>query len=148
MGRPDRVAATASGPTSELDREPRSIAILRARTGLGDLLCSVPALRALRSRLPRAHVALITYPEMAPVVARQRAYVDELLAFPGWPGIPERPVRGDELPRFLARCRARRFDLALQMYGARPAANEALERLGARRTGGFLPPGAVPRAPD
>jgi ADP-heptose:LPS heptosyltransferase len=56
--------------TRELDREPASVAILRARTGLGDLLCGVPALRALRSRLPRAHVALITFAEMAPVVER------------------------------------------------------------------------------
>jgi ADP-heptose:LPS heptosyltransferase len=125
-----------------LDSEPRSIALVRLRTGLGDLLCSVPAVRALRARLPAAHIALITFAEMAPVVARQRPYVDELIAFPGWPGIPERPVDDDALPRFLAGCAERRFDLAIQMYGARPAANLVTEALGARRIAGFFTPGA------
>src|SRR5919206_2243168 len=131
----------------ELDREPARIAILRARTGLGDLLCSVPALRALRARLPNAHIALITFAEMAPVVERQRAYVDELLPFPGWPGIPERPPRRREIAPFLASCRERRFDLAVQMYGGRPAANDVVERLGARRTAGFFLAGPEPEPP-
>src|SRR4051794_37665116 len=82
---------------SVLDGEPRSIAVVRLRTGLGDLLCGVPGLRALRARLPAAHVALITYPEMGPIVERQRAYVDELIPFPGDPGIPERPPRTAEI---------------------------------------------------
>jgi ADP-heptose:LPS heptosyltransferase len=126
----------------ELDFEPESIALVRLRTGLGDLLCSVPAVRALRARLPGAHIALITFAEMAPVVARQRCYVDELLSFPGWPGIPERPVDSAAVPRFLEECAHRRFDLAIQMYGARPAANEVTASLGARRTAGFFTPGA------
>jgi len=124
-----------------LDDEPRSIAVVRLRTGLGDLLCTVPALRALRARLPAAHVALITFAEMRDVVDRMRPWVDELMAFPGHPAIPERPVRWSEVPGFYANARARRFDLALQMYGANPAANEVTERLGARRTGGFFVPG-------
>jgi ADP-heptose:LPS heptosyltransferase len=131
----------------ELDREPRSVAIVRARTGLGDLLCGVPALRALRARLPRARVVLITFAEMAPVVDRQRAHVDELLPFPGWPGIPERPPRRHEIRGFLERCRERRFDLAVQMYGGRRAANEVVERLGARRTAGFSVSGTRPEPP-
>lgn len=141
-GPPGPGAGVAGSAGRELDREPRSIALVRLRTGLGDLLCSVPALRALRGRLPNAHIALITFPEMAPVVARQRAYVDELLAFPGWPGIPERPVDRGAVPGFLARCAERSFDLAVQMYGARPAANLVTEALGARRTAGFFTPGA------
>jgi ADP-heptose:LPS heptosyltransferase len=135
------------GVLRELDGEPASIAILRARTGLGDLLCGVPALRALRARLPGAHVALITFAEMAPVVERQRQYVDELLPFPGWPGIPERPPRHGEIEAFLAGCRARRFDLAVQMYGGRRAANAVVERLGARRTAGFFAAGTRPEPP-
>src|SRR5215217_6854727 len=118
-----------------LDDEPRSIAVVRLRTGLGDLLCTVPALRALRGRLPEAHVVVITFAEMHDVVDRMRPWVDELMAFPGHPGIPERSVRWSEVPRFYASARARRFDLALQMYGANPAANEVSDRLGARRTG-------------
>jgi ADP-heptose:LPS heptosyltransferase len=125
-----------------LDDEPRSVAVVRLRTGLGDLLCGVPGLRALRARLPRARIALLTYAEMAPVVERQRAYVDELIAFPGDPGIPERPPRDAETEPFYAAMRARRFDLAIQAYGARPAANAVTARLGAGGTAGFFTPGA------
>lgn len=124
-----------------LDVEPRSVAIVRLRTGLGDLLCSVPALRALRARLPGARVTMITFPEMAPVVERQRPWVDELMAFPGYPGIPERRPDVAGIGAFLAQARRRRFDLAIQMYGSRPAANELTALLGARRTAGFFMPG-------
>jgi ADP-heptose:LPS heptosyltransferase len=124
-----------------LDDAPDSIAIVRLRTGLGDLLCTVPALRALRAKLPSAHVVLVTFEEMREVVDRMRPWVDELLPFPGYPGIPERPAQHADIARFFAAARARRFDLALQMYGANPTANEVTERLGANRTGGFFVPG-------
>jgi ADP-heptose:LPS heptosyltransferase len=129
-----------------LDEPIRSVVLVRARTGLGDLLCTAPALRALRARLPRAHVALLTYAEMRPVVERLPG-VDELLELPGWPGIPERPVDEAALAPFLERVRARRFGLAVQMYGANAAANELTEALGAARTAGFFVPGTIPR-PD
>lgn len=114
---------------------------MRPRTGLGDLLCTVPALRALRARLPSATVTLVTFEEMAPVVERMKPWVDELLPFPGYPGIPERPPREADIEPFFERARRRRFDLAIQMYGLRPEANVVTERLGARRTAGFLSPG-------
>lgn len=120
---------------------PRRIAVLRARTGLGDLLCGVPALRALRHAAPEAQVTLVTYPEMAGVVDRMAPWVDELLAFPGFPGIPERPPRPEAWDAFVAAARDRSFDLALQCYGANTAANRATAALGAARTGGFFLPG-------
>jgi len=123
---------------SALDDEPQSIAIVRLRTGLGDLLCTLPALRALRRRLPRAYIALVTYPEMAEVAGRMRPWVDELIGFPGYPGIPERPPRRAQIAPFFQAARERRFDLALQMYGASRAAVEVTARIGARHTGGFL----------
>jgi ADP-heptose:LPS heptosyltransferase len=119
----------------------RRVLLVRLRVGLGDLLASVPALRALRAARPDAEVTMLTWAEVAPVVARMAAYVDELLDFPGWPGVPERPPRPAELPRFLAEVRRRRFDLAVQMYGGQAAANQVTERLGARRTAGFFTPG-------
>jgi ADP-heptose:LPS heptosyltransferase len=125
----------------------RRIALVRLRVGMGDLLASVPALRALRAARPDAEVVLITWPETAPVVERMAAYVDELLPFPGYPGIPERPPDLDGLERFLAATRRRRFDLAVQMYGGQPSANEVTIRIGARRTAGFFTPGAWPADP-
>lgn len=128
-----------------LDSQPGSIAVVRLRTGLGDLLCTVPALRALRARVPRAHIALVTYAEMAPVVDRMRAWVDELVPFPGDPDIPERPSAPAQVrDAFYAAMRARGFDLALQAYGARTAANRVTERLGARTAGGFFVTGEWP----
>jgi ADP-heptose:LPS heptosyltransferase len=129
-----------------LDDEPQTIAIIRPRTGLGDLLCTVPALRALRQRLPRAHIALVTYAEMSDVVERMSPWIDELIGFPGYPGIPERPPLRAQIAPFFEAVRARRFDLALQMYGANRAAVEVSARFGARRTGGFIAPGEL--APD
>ena len=137
-----RPPAPTPGSHRVLDSEPRSVVLVRLRTGLGDLLCSVPAVRALRARLPDAHIALMTFAEMAPVVERQKPYVDELIDFPGWPGIPERPVRHDAIPLFLDTCAQRGFDLAVQVYGARPEANAVTESLAARQTAGFFTPGA------
>lgn len=48
----------------------------------------VPALRALRARLPTARVAMITFEEMWPTVERMSGLVDELVPFPGYQGIP------------------------------------------------------------
>ncbi|MDP9022555.1 MAG: glycosyltransferase family 9 protein [Actinomycetota bacterium] len=123
------------------DPSVRRVAVVRLRVGLGDLLASVPALRALRQARPDAHVTLVTWPEVAPVIQRQRAYVDELLAFPGHPGIPERPPW--PLDAFVAECRRREFDLAIQMHGRAAAANEVNALVGARRTSGFVKAGAI-----
>jgi ADP-heptose:LPS heptosyltransferase len=69
------------------------------------------------------------------------AWIDEMLPFPGHPGIPERPPRLEEIEPFFTAVRARRFDLAIQMYGAPPVLNRVTARLGARRTAGFFSPG-------
>ena len=120
----------------------RSVLLVRLRVGLGDLLCTVPALRALRDSRPDLHVALATWPEMAGVVARMAPWVDELVPFPGAPGIPERPPDGT-LPQWLAAMATRRWDLALQVYGDNPAANAITAATGAALVGGFAPTGAA-----
>jgi ADP-heptose:LPS heptosyltransferase len=70
--------------------------------------------------------------------------VDELLPFPGADGIPERPPDPAGWEPFLAAAAERRFDLALQVYGDRPAANDVAAALGARLVGGFAPTGWEP----
>jgi ADP-heptose:LPS heptosyltransferase len=121
------------------------IAVMRALPGLGDLLCAVPALRALRRSSPAARITLIALPATAPIVARFHAYIDELLPFPGFPGIPEAPSDRPSLDEFLAAARGRAFDLVLQMHGSGRTSNAFVALLGARRVAGFFPPdGAAP----
>lgn len=129
------------------DPRVRRVAVVRLRVGLGDSLCSVPALRALRAARPDVHVTMVTWAETRPVVARMRAYIDELLAFPGYPGIPERPPDDAALPGFVREVRARGFDLAVQAYGDNAVANQVCTLLGAARVGGFAPSGWCPSAP-
>jgi ADP-heptose:LPS heptosyltransferase len=124
----------------------RRVALVRLRVGLGDLLCSMPALRHLRETRPDVRVSLITWPEMAPVVERMGNTVDDLLPFPGAEGIPERTPDPDAWPSFVAAAADRHFDLALQVYGDRPAANRVAAALGARLVGGFAPTGWKPPA--
>lgn len=120
----------------------RRVAILRALPGLGDFLCAVPALRALRVALPGAHVTLIGLPAVRPLVERFSAYVDHLAELPGFPGLPEIKCDVRALMRFLTRMHASRFDLAVQMHGSGGITNVLVALLGARTTAGFYVPGA------
>src|SRR5690606_21904931 len=108
---------------------------------LGDLLCAVPALRALRAAYPAARITLIGLPWAATLLERLR-YVDDFVAFPGFPGLPETEPKLAELPAFIARSEARRFDLVVQMHGRGDVTNPIVAGLGARHVAGFRAPGA------
>jgi len=114
----------------------RNVIVFRALQ-LGDMLCAVPALRALRAALPDARIVLTGLPWAAQFAQRFDAYVDEFIPFPGHPLLPEQAVRHDELTAYYAAICDRRFDLALQLHGSGDVTNHIVSGFGARMMAGF-----------
>jgi ADP-heptose:LPS heptosyltransferase len=123
---------------------PRRIVVFRALQ-LGDMLCAVPALQALRQGAPHAHIALIGLPWAQAFVERYAGLVEELIVFPGAIGFPEQAETNAGLADFFARMRARRFDLAIQLHGSGGVANDLLLELGAKAQAGFVQPDEAQR---
>ncbi len=113
----------------------RKIAIVRALF-LGDLLCATPAWRTLRQRFPEAEITLIGLPWARDLVARL-PYIDQLLPFPGYPGIPEVEYCAERTDAFLCVARAYAYDLAIQMQGSGGISNGFVAGLGARISMGY-----------
>lgn len=116
---------------------PARIAIFRA-LNLGDMLCAVPAFRALRRHLPQAHITLIGLDSARPVMERYSAYLDELILFPGDAAFPEQEVQGSALPGFYQAMRARHYDLILQMHGSGSRSNDIVQQMEPRQWAGFV----------
>jgi ADP-heptose:LPS heptosyltransferase len=119
---------------------PRRVAILRALK-LGDLLCAVPALRALRAAWPATSITLIGLRWAAAFADRFRHLLDGFREFPGFPGLPEQPPRIERLPAFLSAMQAEHYDLAIQLHGSGSIVNPIVELFGARASAGFYRPG-------
>lgn len=118
-------------------RPPATLVVFRALQ-LGDMLCAVPALRALRRAFPYTRIILVGLPNAHEFVDRFHAYVDELIEFPGIPAFPEQQPRPDDLPAFYRRVRALHADVALQLHGSGTQSNPIVAQLGAGRWGGFV----------
>jgi ADP-heptose:LPS heptosyltransferase len=115
------------------------IVIFRALQ-LGDMLCAVPALRALRRAHPHAHIALVGLPWAKGFIERYAHLLDELIVFPGAIGFPEQEETDAHLPEFLRALSERRFDLAIQLHGSGGVANDIVESMCAQMNAGFLKP--------
>jgi ADP-heptose:LPS heptosyltransferase len=134
-------------PTKLGDRAPERILILRALQ-LGDLMCAIPAFRALRSAFPGAMITLLGLPWSRSLVDRFSYYLDDFIEFPGFPGLPEREAQVKRIPGFFEEMQWLEFDLVLQMQGNGSVTNPLVELFGAWKTAGFYQPGGYCPDPD
>jgi ADP-heptose:LPS heptosyltransferase len=114
----------------------KKIAIFRALQ-LGDMLCAIPAIRALRYAYPQAEITLLGLPWAKSLTQRFNRYFDNFIHFPGYPGLPEQPFNAKEFAGFLPRVQWEEFDLVLQMQGNGTLVNPLMELFGAKHTAGF-----------
>jgi ADP-heptose:LPS heptosyltransferase len=139
--------AVAQGEAGQplLQRVPqpvRKVVLVRA-SRIGDFLCAVPALRALRAALPAAEVTLIGLPFVQPLAERS-PYLDRFVPFPGFPGMADQFFDARQALAFCAAMQAEDFDLAVQMHGSGVYSNVFTLMLGARVAAGFVRPGDPP----
>ncbi|MBE9585945.1 glycosyltransferase family 9 protein [Mucilaginibacter sp. JRF] len=125
--------------------EIKSIAIFRALQ-LGDMLCAVPAFRALRAAYPQAKITLVGMPWGKSFTQRFNKYFDDFIHFPGYPGLPEQKFEPADFTRFLTQVQSRKFDLSIQLQGNGSVVNPMVELFGAKYTAGYTIDGHY--APD
>ncbi|MCF0069621.1 glycosyltransferase family 9 protein [Dyadobacter sp. CY261] len=106
----------------------RRIAVFRALQ-LGDMLCTVPALRALRNAYPEAEITLLGLPWARSFQQRFSGYIDNFTHFPGYEGLPEQPFDPGKWQQFERTMQENPFDLILQMQGNGHIVNEMLDNL-------------------
>lgn len=119
--------------------EPKRVAIFRALM-FGDLVCSVPAFRALRHAFPCADISYIGLPWSKAFAERFGAYIDRFIEFPGYPGLPEREFDLREVPRWIERMQHEQFDVLIQMHGSGSIVNNLLGLCGAKHFVGYGEP--------
>jgi heptosyltransferase-2 len=110
----------------------RRILVLRRRA-LGDILLTLPAVRALAESYPTARVELLVDAPFVPVVSGL-SYVHDVLVFPDRGSVPS--GRGRALAALYADVRRRRYDVVVDALGTPRTAGLALWS-GARTRVGF-----------
>lgn len=118
----------------------RKIGVFRALQ-IGDLLCAVPAIRALKSFWPETEITLIGLPWAESLVSRFGNYFSGFMHFPGFPGLIEQPFELKRFISFLTEVQGEHFDLILQMHGNGSVINPVISMMGARHVAGYFTPG-------
>lgn len=117
--------------------DPKSVLIVRFDL-MGDVVNALSAAVAARTRWPGAHVAFMAPPAWQAIVRRCPA-VDEVIPFDGgavthWPAVLD-PRAWAGAARVVSGARARRFDVAISVYG--PIAGSTVAFSGARWRVGY-----------
>lgn len=118
----------------DLSRASR-IGVFRALSP-GQMICAIPAFRALRRLAPGAVITLIGLPSSRAFAQRFRCYIDEFLAFPGHPDLDGCTHR-DEFNNFTDYLNTG-FDWLIQLHGDGHITNAVLARLKADHRAGFV----------
>ena len=114
----------------------KKIVIFRALQ-LGDMLCSIPAIRALRSAYPDAHITLVGLPWATSLKEKFPDYFNDVIPFPGYPGLPEQPADVLQFPSFIESIQSQNFDLAIQLQGNGGISNPIVALFNATYNAGF-----------
>ncbi len=114
----------------------KKIVVFRALQ-IGDMLCSIPAIRALHHAYPQAEITLVGLPWAKMLTERFPNYFHTLITFPGYPGFPEQPVDYFAFPDFLKKVQQEHFNLALQMHGNGIISNPLVDLFAAKNIAGF-----------
>jgi len=114
----------------------KKIAVFRALQ-LGDMVCVIPAIRALRHQYPNAKITLLGLPWAKDFVARFKDYFDRFIPFPGYPGLPEQHFDEEAFDEFIKLMHKENFDLLLQMQGNGTIVNPLMFTFGAKYIAGF-----------
>ena len=114
----------------------KKIAVFRALQ-LGDMLCAVPAIRALRKAYPTAEITLLGLPWAKSFVERFNHYFDRFIHFPGCEGLSEQAYDEQSLRAFINQMKKEKFDLVLQMQGNGTIVNPLMFLFDAKYVAGF-----------
>ncbi len=104
---------------------------------VGDMLCAVPAMRALRQQHPTSTILLIGLPWAHQLLPRYASLIDRVLPFPGHPALPEQVADLAVFDGFSSYVRTLGADLAIQLHGSGEVSNRIVESFGAKRMRAF-----------
>jgi ADP-heptose:LPS heptosyltransferase len=119
-----------------IGRDINEILILRALQ-LGDLLCAIPAIRALKNAYRHSRIVLIGLPWAADFADRFSRYFSGFISFPGFPGLIEQPYSASDFTNFISNLRQRKADLFIQMHGNGTISNDISVMSQAARLAGY-----------
>jgi ADP-heptose:LPS heptosyltransferase len=114
----------------------QKIAVFQALQ-LGDMLCSIPAIKALRKACPNAEIVLIGLSWAESFIKRFDRYFNRFIHFPGYPGLPEQPYDEQVFEKFMDDMLEENFDLLIQMQGNGTVVNELVFQMGANYVAGY-----------